>query len=151
MPSSLSSSEKTSSYSYNNYGGQERCLFPFMFRCFLYCSMFFIALVPVSSYYPLSLTCLLANGFPFWDFFPIACLSGIFQYQTPCFQLPIQTRKGTDSQRSPAPTRINDALSHSLLSAINPLDQTNENSQVMLVSYCYFVAGSLGWAQVKAC
>lgn len=26
-------------YSYNNYGSQERCLFPFMFRCFLYCSM----------------------------------------------------------------------------------------------------------------
>lgn len=36
--------------------------------------MLWIALVPVSSYYPLSLTCLLANGFPSQDFFPIACL-----------------------------------------------------------------------------
>lgn len=62
----------------------------------------------------------------------------------------LKTRKGTDSQRSPAPTRIDDALSHSLLSAINPLDQTNENSQVMLLCYCNFLAGSLGWAQVKA-
>jgi len=64
MSSSLSSSDSTSYSSYNNYGSQERCLFPFIFRCFLYCSMLWIA----RSYYPLSLTCLLANGFPYWDF-----------------------------------------------------------------------------------
>lgn len=32
----MSSSDSTSYSSYNNYG--KRCLFPFIFRCFLYCN-----------------------------------------------------------------------------------------------------------------